>query len=81
MIVRFIYRTYCFFFVSRGNCMLDRRCCFLCSYSQKKIDRLDLRGHLDLVMSRKSSRASLYISILALLVAIAGVLVDAFFEK
>lgn len=66
----------CFFFITNGNCMIDKSHCLFCSGYQKKIEDLDLRDHLNLAIAKQSSRASLLIAWLALLVSLASVYVD-----
>lgn len=71
-----IHKKECFFFIAEGKCMLSKSRCFGCSTYQKRIEQLDLKDHIALITARQANRASLIMSMLALLVSIASIGVD-----
>ena len=75
---RTIYNKRCFFFRRdpRGlsQCAANCVCCFLCSFSVRRIEGLDVKDHVQLVGCRQSYWTSLLFSAVALLVSFAALL-------
>jgi hypothetical protein len=72
-----VYRRKCVFFRAPSHCVLCRLTCAMCDSSQEKIEGLELKDHVSLVMGRRSVRLSMLFSISALVISVLSLVFNA----
>lgn len=67
--MRLVYADRCVFFRESGKCAIGNRCCFMCLDRMPRIEGLDQKDHVGLLMGRRSLRISVVLSLVAIILS------------